>query len=348
MSLAAPTTLITGAAGSIGSELCRQIARSRPGPIVAFDIAETALFFLDLEFRQTFPGVPFYPEIGTIRDERRLDEVLARHRPSTLYHAAAYKHVPMMEAHAFEAVENNVFGTWNVARAAARRGVKDFVLISSDKAVRPASVMGATKRVAELLLLALRNGGTKFVSVRFGNVLDSSGSVVPIFRQQIAAGGPVTITHPEMRRYFMTIPEASQLVLEASTMGHGGEIFVLDMGQPVRIVDLARQLILDAGLRPDEDIRIEFTGLRPGEKLYEELNLIGEDTVPTHHQKIKIFAGNGLPPAGMEACIQALRDVCDRRDMPGLIRTLRELIPGYSPSLHVLAGTEPCGIVQKR
>jgi FlaA1/EpsC-like NDP-sugar epimerase len=334
--LAGNTVLVTGAAGSIGSELCRQIARFDPRAIVAFEIAETALFYLDLEFRQSFPGVPFFPEIGSIQNTQRLAEVLDRHRPSILYHAAAYKHVPMMETHVFEAVENNVFGTWNVALAAARHGVGDFVLISSDKAVRPGSIMGATKRVAELLILALQNGGTNFVSVRFGNVLDSNGSVIPIFERQIAAGGPVTVTHPEMRRYFMTIPEASQLVLQASTMGRGGEIFALDMGEPVRIVDLARKLILLSGLRPGEDIGIEFTGLRPGEKLSEEPNL-DEDTLPTHHEKIKIFAGKGLPPAGMESYLETLREIGARRDMPSLIRTLQELIPDYHPSAHLLA-----------
>jgi FlaA1/EpsC-like NDP-sugar epimerase len=330
------TVLVTGAAGSIGSELCRQIARFGPHAIVGFEIAETALFHLDREMRQSFPKVSFYPEIGSIQNKQRLAEVLEKYRPSILYHAAAYKHVPMMEAHVFEAVENNVFGTWNVARAAAYHGVEHFVMISSDKAVRPTNIMGATKRVAELLILELQNGGTSFVSVRFGNVLGSNGSVIPIFKQQIAAGGPVTVTHPEMRRYFMTIPEASQLVLQASTMGHGGEIFVLDMGAPVKIVDLARNLILLSGLRPGEDIKIEFTGIRPGEKLYEELNSIDEDTLPTPCEKIKIFTGNGLPSAGMEPCLEALRDICERRDVPGLVLAFKELIHDYNPSAELL------------
>jgi len=209
-------------------------------------------------------------------------------------------------------------------------------MISSDKAVRPTNIMGATKRVAELLILELQNGGTSFVSVRFGNVLGSNGSVIPIFKQQIAAGGPVTVTHLEMRRYFMTIPEASQLVLQATAMGHGGEIFVLDMGEPVKIVDLARNLILLSGLRPDEDIKIEFTGVRPGEKLYEELNSLAEDTLPTPYEKIKIFTGNGLPSAGMEPYLEALRDICERRDVPELVLTLKDLIPDYNPSAHLL------------
>ena len=328
--------LVTGAAGSIGSELCRQIARFHPAGIVGFEIAESPLFEIDREMRQAFPAIPFYPEIGSIQNRTRLDEVLRRYSPSIVYHAAAYKHVPMMEAHVFEAIENNVFGTYNVAMAAAEHGVEDFIMISSDKAVRPTNVMGATKRVAELLLLALQNGRTRYVAVRFGNVLGSNGSVIPIFKKQIAAGGPVTVTHPEMRRYFMTIPEASQLVLQASTMGHGGEIFVLDMGAPVKIVDLARNLILLSGLRPDDDIKIEFTGVRPGEKLYEELNSMEEDTLPTPYEKIKIFTGNGLPSAGMEPYLEALRHICERRDVPGLVLTLKDLIPDYNPSAQLL------------
>ncbi|MBK5295377.1 MAG: polysaccharide biosynthesis protein, partial [Acidobacteriia bacterium] len=252
-----------------------------------------------------------------------------------------YKHVPMMEAHVFEAVKNNVLGTYNVALAAARHGVEDFVMISTDKAVHPTSIMGATKRLAELLILSMQsgsmqNGGTKYVSVRFGNVLGSNGSVIPIFKQQIAAGGPLTVTHPEMRRYFMTIPEASQLVLQASTMGHGGEIFVLDMGAPVKIVDLARNLILLSGLRPGEDIKIEFTGVRPGEKLYEELNSMEEDTLPTPHEKIKIFAGNGLPPDGMTRRIGTLQEICATGELGRLILEMKDIVPDYNASAHIL------------
>ena len=328
--------LVTGAAGSIGSELCRQIARFHPASIVGFEIAESPLFEIDRDMRQAFPTIPFYPEMGSIQNRTRLDEVLGRYSPSIVYHAAAYKHVPMMEAHVFEAIENNVFGTYNVAVAADEHGVEDFIMISSDKAVRPTSVMGATKRVAELLLLALQNGRTRYVAVRFGNVLGSNGSVIPIFKKQIAAGGPVTVTHPEMRRYFMTIREASQLVLQASTMGRGGEILVLDMGAPVKIVDLARNLILLSGLRPDDDIKIEFTGVRPGEKLYEELNSMEEDTLPTPYEKIKIFTGNGLPSAGMESYLDALRHICERRDVSGLVLTLKDLIPDYNPSAQLL------------
>jgi FlaA1/EpsC-like NDP-sugar epimerase len=328
--------LVTGAAGSIGSELCRQIARFRPAGIVGFEIAESPLFEIDREMRQAFPQTPFYPEIGNVQNRTRLDEVLRQYSPSVVYHAAAYKHVPMMEAHVFEAIENNVFGTYNVAMAAAERGVEDFVMISSDKAVRPTNIMGATKRVAELLLLALQNGRTNYVAVRFGNVLGSNGSVIPIFKKQIAAGGPVTVTHPDMRRFFMTIPEACQLVLQAAVIGKGGQICVLDMGEPVKIVDLARNLILLSGLKPDQDIKIEFTGMRPGEKLYEELSTMLEDTVPTAHEKIRIFLGNGMPERDMLAWLDTLHEICETRDIGRLVVTLKEIVPDYSPSTTLL------------
>jgi len=328
--------MVTGAAGSIGSELCRQIARYRPAAIVAFEIAESALFDLDREMRRTFPTLDFRPEIGSVQNPARLAEVFRQYSPSVVYHAAAYKHVPLMESNVFEAIENNVFGTYSVALAAAQHGVEDFVLISSDKAVRPANVMGATKRLAELVVLSLQNGRTRFVAVRFGNVLGSSGSVVPIFKQQIAAGGPVTVTHPEMRRFFMSIPEACQLVLQASAMGEGGQIFVLDMGEPVKIVDLAENLILLSGLRPDDDIKIEFSGIRPGEKLYEELSTLLEDTVPTSHEKIRIYMGNRLAAGDMANHLESLWEICERRDVGQLILALKEIVPDYSPSAYVL------------
>jgi FlaA1/EpsC-like NDP-sugar epimerase len=325
------TVLVTGAAGSIGSEICRQVARFRPAAIIGYEIAESPLFNLGLAMERDFPGCAFHQEIGDIRNSARLEEVFDRHRPGIVYHAAAYKHVPLMESHVFEAVENNVFGTLNVVQAARDFGVSEFVMISSDKAVRPASVMGATKRLAELLVRSLQPEGRRYVSVRFGNVLGSNGSVVPIFKEQIARGGPVTVTDPEMRRYFMTIPEACQLVLQASTMGKGAEIFVLDMGEPVRIVDLARNLILLSGFRPDHDIQIEFTGRRPGEKLFEELNEMAEGLVPTHHEKILIYEGAAEAWAEVGRRVNRLRDCCTRRDADELFYGLAEAVPEYQP-----------------
>ena len=328
--------LVTGAAGSIGSELCRQIARFHPAGIVGFEIAESPLFEIDREMKQRFPQVPFYPEIGNVQNRARLDDVLCQYRPTIVYHAAAYKHVPLMETHVFEAVENNVLGTYNLAISATKHGVEDFVLISSDKAVRPTNIMGTTKRVAELILLALQNGRTRYVAVRFGNVLGSNGSVIPIFKKQIAAGGPVTVTHPEMRRFFMTIPEACQLVLQASAVAKGGQICVLDMGQPVKIVYLARNLILLSGLKPEEDIKIQFTGMRPGEKLYEELSTLLEDTIPTEHEKVRIFVGNGVPEGNIRRWLDELRDLCEARDTGRLMVALKELVLDYSPSADLL------------
>jgi FlaA1/EpsC-like NDP-sugar epimerase len=328
--------LVTGAAGSIGSEICRQIAQFEPAGIVGFDNAESPLFDIDQEMRQAFPTISFYAEIGSIQNRARLDEVFRLYQPVVVYHAAAYKHVPLMESHVFEAIENNVLGTYNVAVAAAEHGVEDMVMISSDKAVRPTNVMGATKRVAELILLALQNGRTKYVAVRFGNVLGSNGSVIPIFKKQIASGGPVTVTHPDMRRFFMTIPEACQLVLQASAIGEGGQICVLDMGHPVKIVDLARNLILLSGLKPDKDIKIEFSGMRPGEKLYEELSTLLEDTIPTEHEKIRVFVGNGMPEDDMVTWLDELRRICEVRDAGRLVVALKETVQDYSPSTDLL------------
>ncbi|MCW5976532.1 MAG: polysaccharide biosynthesis protein [Bryobacteraceae bacterium] len=329
--------MVTGAGGSIGSELCRQIARFQPKAIVGYEISENAMYELANEMKVLFPGVVFHPAMGSIQNVQRLADVMSEYRPRIVYHAAAYKHVPMMEDHPFEAIENNVFGTLNVAEAAREYGAERFVLISSDKAVRPTNVMGATKRVAELITKAMQNGGTKFVAVRFGNVLGSNGSVIPLFKKQIAARRPVTVTHPDMQRYFMTISEAVQLVLQASAMGEGGEVFVLDMGQPVRILDLARNLIALSGLKPDEDIRIEFTGVRPGEKLCEELSMLTESTVPTRHEKIRIFTGPGLSDDEMRRHLDALGEAAESRDAYGVVRRLQMLAPDYRPSRHVLA-----------
>jgi FlaA1/EpsC-like NDP-sugar epimerase len=338
--------LVTGAAGSIGAELCRQIARFGPAAIVGFEVAESPLFEIDREMRQRYPEVPFFAEIGNVQNRARLNGVFLKHRPALVYHAAAYKHVPLMEENPFEAIENNVFGTLNVARTASEHEVASFILISSDKAVRPTSVMGATKRVSELLLQNLQNGGMQFIAVRFGNVLDSNGSVIRIFKKQIAAGGPVTVTHPEMRRYFMTIPEACQLVLQASAAGEGGQICVLDMGQPIKIVDLARNLIQLAGLKPDEDIKIEFTGVRPGEKLFEELTSMLDDTVPTDHEQVRIFVGNLKPQFDIDAWLRSLQEICTARDTARLVAALKEMVIDYTPSQYLLKEideTKDCG-----
>jgi FlaA1/EpsC-like NDP-sugar epimerase len=331
--------MVTGAAGSIGSEICRQIAPFRPLALIGFDEAETPLFQIDRELRKAFPHLVFHPEIGNITHPDNVRRVMQKFQPSIVYHAAAYKHVPMMERHVFAAVENNIFGTWQVALAAAKYGVEDFVMISTDKAVRPTSIMGATKRVAELVIRALQQEtGTRFVAVRFGNVLGSNGSVVPIFKEQIAAGGPVTVTHPEMTRYFMTIPEASQLVLQAFSMGNGGEVFVLDMGEPVKIVDLARNLILLSGLQPDRDIKIQFSGVRPGEKLFEELNLKDECLIPTAHTKIKSFVSHfDVDARQIGARLRDLRRIVDMQDVSGLALILKELIPDYNPTSRLLS-----------
>jgi FlaA1/EpsC-like NDP-sugar epimerase len=330
--------MVTGAAGSIGSEICRQIASFRPLAIVGFDEAETPLFHIDKEMAKNFPYITFYPEIGSITNRSTLKRVMQHYHPSILYHAAAYKHVPLMEKHVFAAVETNIFGTWNVARAAAEHGVGDFVMISTDKAVRPTSMMGATKRTAELLIRALQmEGGTKFVAVRFGNVLGSNGSVIPIFKEQIAAGGPVTVTHPEMTRYFMTIPEAAQLVLQAFSIGKGGEVFVLEMGEPVKIVDLAKNLILLSGLQPERDIEIQFTGLRPGEKMYEELNLQDEHLVPTSHAKIRSYVCHqNLDAIQIKASLQHLQAIVEGQDVANLVLLLKELVPDYNPGTELL------------
>jgi FlaA1/EpsC-like NDP-sugar epimerase len=330
--------MVTGAAGSIGSEICRQIARFDPLALVGFDEAETPLFHIERELRRSFPDLPFHAEIGSITHPEALRRVMHRHQPSVLYHAAAYKHVPMMEKHVFAAIENNIFGTWHVAQAAIDHGVEDFVMISTDKAVRPTSMMGATKRVAELVIRALHEESTtKFVAVRFGNVLGSNGSVIPIFKEQIAAGGPVTVTHPEMCRYFMTIPEAAQLVLQAFSIGRGGEVFVLDMGKPVKIVDLATNLILLSGLQPGRDIKIQFTGLRPGEKLFEELNLQDECLSATSHAQIKSFNSSfRLNARKMRTYMHELQKISDAQDVGCLLLLLKELIPEYNPGAQLL------------
>jgi len=335
--------MVTGAAGSIGSEICRQIASFHPLALVGFDEAETPLFQIDRELRRRFPELVFHPEIGNITRPDTLRRVMQTWKPSIVYHAAAYKHVPMMEKQVFAAVENNIFGAWQVALAAIEHGVEDFVLISTDKAVHPTSMMGATKRTAELVIRALQQESrTRFVSVRFGNVLGSSGSVVPIFKEQIAAGGPVTVSHPEMRRYFMTISEAAQLVLQALTIGKGGEVFVLDMGEPVKIVDLARNLILLSGMQPDREIEIRFSGVRPGEKMFEELSLKDEHLVPTSHTKIKNFVCDyDVDSRQIKAHLSELQSILEEQDVVRLVQVLKKLIPDYSPSSWLLNTSLP-------
>jgi len=329
--LTGKVVMVTGAGGSIGSELCRQIARFAPTKLVLFEQCEFALYTLEQELRQTFPALSFICLIGDVRDAARVDEVLRQHQPVALFHAAAYKHVPLMEQHnAWQAIRNNVLGTWTVARAAQRHGVGKFVMISTDKAVNPTNVMGASKRLAEMVCQALQpSGSTRFVMVRFGNVLGSTGSVIPKFREQIARGGPITVTHPDITRYFMSIPEAAQLVLQAGLMGQGGEIFVLDMGEPVRIVDLAKDLIRLSGLT-EEEIKIEFTGLRPGEKLYEELLADNEHTLLTPHPKLRIAKARQADAAWLEK----LLGWTESTTMPDeqVRAALQDWVPEYQPN----------------
>ena len=329
--------LITGSAGSIGSELARQVASFRPTRLILLDRSENDQFKLAMEFSRKFPEVEHVIVVGDILDVGLLRDLFAFHRPHSVFHAAAYKHVPMMEQNCFQAVTNNVLGTYNVALVARQFAIEDFVAISTDKAVNPTSVMGATKRVCELIILALQQQRTRFVAVRFGNVLGSNGSVLPIFQQQIAEGGPVTITHADITRYFMTIPEAVQLVLQASTMGKGGEIFVLDMGEPVRIQDLAINLIRLSGLQPETDINLVYTGLRPGEKLYEELCLATEDTKPTSHEKIRVFDGGFRDFGQVRSWVDELSALVMAKNVGGLVEKLRDIVPEYKPSKGLLA-----------
>jgi FlaA1/EpsC-like NDP-sugar epimerase len=321
--------LVTGAGGSIGSELCRQVCQFVPRVLVAYDRYENSLYDLELEMRRDFPSQLVVPVIGDILDGVKLDGMMKGHSVDLVYHAAAYKHVPMMEREPIEAVRNNVLGTMNVARLAIANKVGKFVLISTDKAVNPANVMGATKRVAELLIQGLNGNGTRLVAVRFGNVIGSNGSVIPLFRKQIALGGPITVTHPEMTRYFMSIPEAVQLVMIAGAMGSGGEIFLLDMGEPVKIVDLARELIRLSGLDPDRDIDIVFSGVRPGEKLHEELYWLGEGIAHTENKKITMLKQDGGARDGIFEGIEGMKMGAEKGDANEVRRLLAEIVPEY-------------------
>jgi FlaA1/EpsC-like NDP-sugar epimerase len=340
--LAHKTVLVTGAGGSIGSELCRQILRQQPARLLLLDHSEYALYSIHQELEQLcrHEGVAadVTPLLGSVNHEARLREICELHRPHTVYHAAAYKHVPMVESNPAEGARNNVFGTLNMARVARASGVARFVLVSTDKAVRPTNIMGASKRMAELVLQAMAadGGPTCFSMVRFGNVLGSSGSVVPLFRRQLEAGGPLTVTHAEVTRYFMTIPEAAQLVLQAGAMAQGGEVFVLDMGEPVRILDLAHRMVELSGLavrdaaNPQGDIEIAITGLRPGEKLYEEL-LIGDNPTPTSHPRIMKAHEDCLPWPELQQKLERLLRAAEAGDEMGIRAVLQACVHGFQP-----------------
>jgi FlaA1/EpsC-like NDP-sugar epimerase len=327
--LTGQVVMVTGAGGSIGSELCRQIAAYQPALLVLYEVSEYAMYKVDEQLREAFPEMPVQSVVGDIKNVRRVNQAMHQFSPSLVFHAAAYKHVPLMEEdNAWEAVQNNVWGTYVVARAAIDHGVKRLVFISTDKAVNPTNVMGATKRLAEMVCQALQaTSATRFEMVRFGNVLGSAGSVIPKFQEQIDRGGPVTVTHPEMVRYFMSIPEAAQLVLQAGCMGLGGEVFVMDMGEPVKIVDLARDMIRLSELS-ESDIRIVYTGLRPGEKLFEELLADDEHTRPTPHPKLRIAKAREVDPGWLKGLLTWL----DQDRIPSeseVRRDLKRWVPEY-------------------
>ena len=340
---------VTGAGGSIGSELCRQIAACGPHTLLLVENSEFALYQIHRELETLFdsgtPAVQLVPLLASVQDEARMGQIMQAWRPDTVYHAAAYKHVPLVEHNPVQGLRNNVWGTWVCARAAQAAGAANFVLISTDKAVRPTNVMGASKRLAEMVLQALAaepgSGTTTFAMVRFGNVLGSSGSVVPLFREQIRNGGPITLTHPDITRYFMTIPEAAQLVIQAGAMAHGGDVFVLDMGEPVRIIDLARRMIELSGLQvkseqhPTGDIEIHITGLRPGEKLYEEL-LIGDNPQPTQHARIMKAQEDLLPWSELQTLLGSLEEAMERNDVATVRALLQVCVQGYQPAGEVV------------
>ena len=327
--LSGKTVLVTGGGGSIGSELCRQIAGHRPKRLVIFDIYENNAYDIQQELRRTHPGLELITLIGSVRDTERVNMLFETYRPEIVFHAAAHKHVPLMEDSPNEAIKNNVFGTYHVARAADRYGTKTFVLISTDKAVNPTNVMGASKRICEMIVQTMANrSATKFVAVRFGNVLGSNGSVIPLFKRQIAEGGPVTVTHPDIIRYFMTIPEAVQLVLQAGAYANRGEIFVLDMGEPVRIDDLARNLIRLSGFTPDEDIEIRYTGLRPGEKLFEEMLMDEEGLRETANKLIHIGQPIRISEEHFLEQLAQLETACEQNS-PQIRALIARIVPTY-------------------
>ncbi|NLA75452.1 MAG: polysaccharide biosynthesis protein, partial [Deltaproteobacteria bacterium] len=324
--------LITGAGGSIGSELCRQVCRFSPESLVLYERAESPLYEIDLELKERFQNVKIIPRLADVTDAVKLEKAFNETMPEVVFHAAAYKHVPMLEYNPWEAVGNNILGTKNVIAAANNAKVERFVFVSTDKAVRPANVMGASKRVAELMIQA-QNGcnltGTKFITVRFGNVAGSVGSVIPLFKRQIEKGGPVTVTHPEITRFFMTIPEACQLILQAGSMGNGGEIFILDMGVPIKIAEMAEDLIRLSGFEPHRDIDIKYIGLRPGEKLYEELITVGEGIVSTEHEKIMVLKGTACDLPLLNGRLEHMKSLMINHDGKGIRLALKEILPEY-------------------
>jgi FlaA1/EpsC-like NDP-sugar epimerase len=327
--------MVTGGGGSIGSELCRQIAKSNPRQLIIFDIYENNAYDIQMELKRNYPNLNLVTLIGSVRNTARVNQVLDRYRPELVFHAAAHKHVPLMEDSPNEAIKNNVFGTYKMAKAAAAHGVKRFVLISTDKAVNPTNIMGASKRLCEMVVQMMnRQSDTEFVAVRFGNVLGSNGSVIPLFKRQIEQGGPVTVTHPDIIRYFMTIPEAVSLVLQAGYYARGGEIFVLDMGEPVKIDDMARNLIRLSGYEPDVDIRIQYTGLRPGEKLYEELLMEEEGLQETANKLIHI--GKPIEMDDEKFLEQLARlDAAYRVEADNMKELVAEIVPTYHPQTAV-------------
>ena len=327
------TILVTGAGGSIGSELCRQISRFSPQKVVLFERAESPLYEIELELKGHFPDVIYYPVLGDILDAELLGHTFNRFRPQTVFHAAAYKHVPMLELQPWRAIQNNILGTARVIAAVREYAAERFVFVSTDKAVRPTNIMGASKRIAELLVQCQRESGikTKFMIVRFGNVYGSVGSVIPLFKKQIAQGGPVTVTHKDVTRFFMTIPEACQLILQAGAMGNGNEIYILDMGIPIKIDDMARDLIRLSGFEPGVDIKIDYIGLRPGEKLYEELITEGEGVLPTPHEKILVLEGTACDLAELTINISRLKQLANAQDGNKIRQTLSQMLPDYQP-----------------
>ncbi len=327
--------LVTGAGGSIGSELCRQICRFRPGSVLLFERAESPLYEIELELKKNFVGINVVPILADIQNKLQIEKVFNKYRPQTVFHAAAYKHVPMLELQPWKALENNIQGTANLIEIVSKFDIERFVFVSTDKAVRPTNVMGASKRVAEMLVHGQNSCGLskgRFIIVRFGNVVGSVGSVVPLFKKQIERGGPVTVTHPDVTRYFMTIPEASQLILQAGAMGKGGEIYLLDMGTTIKISNMARDLIRLSGFEPDVDIKIEYIGLRPGEKLFEELITEGENIVPTSHEKIMVLKGMECNLQILNGQIDELATLAVNQDEKEIKAKLQEIVPEYSPS----------------